>query len=148
VKIRIYDPDPRLPTNIKGIKRSATNSAFLTFHQQAPSMERAGASVVVKIWPNLRWHMSSLSNSLRYIRTFIRSSCCSQSPPYPLRYKDFSVPKTSIPSQPVPATVHPGRFSAGSYRYWRVFLYAIPTSQHHWSRPLQQVNMCQQLSQV
>ena len=45
--------------NIKGFKRFSTNSALLTSYPQAWTSEKAGASVVVKMWPHLKWwHVS------------------------------------------------------------------------------------------
>ena len=42
--------------NIKtNLRQSPTNSAFPTFRPQALTIKRAGASVVVKIWPSPRW---------------------------------------------------------------------------------------------
>jgi len=64
LKICIYDPDPHLSTNIKGIKRSPTNSALLISCSQAPTIERVGASIVVKIWPRPRWRHVSLTFQL------------------------------------------------------------------------------------
>jgi len=108
--------------------------------------------VVVKFWSHPRWwHVSSPSNSPRYIRAFLRSPCYSWHPPGPLRSQIFSASKTPALNQATLATVHPRSLPTITSSIFPTFitcdttqreqlwtmancLHVIQTSQHHCSR--------------